>query len=339
MTFITDRISIGSGQTITTSNVLDVSGNVAISSLRGVGNRLLIVGHDGSLGSQAMPSTVPFNAFNNVMGLFGNGSMGNVTINSVINLERDVFYRNLTINNGGRINTNGNVVRVFETLTINSGGIIACNGGNGSNAIAGTGGLGGFVPYSFVSSRFPFQGIPSPGATGQSSISASTANNFGSLGGSSIVSMHHTAPPIIRSGTGGGGGGCHGNGGVLTAGETNLFAAGIGGQGGRSSGVGIVSLGGGGGGAGGGVLIIYANTINNMGSIEANGGNGGNGAVSGANSAGGGGGGGGGVVLIFYRTLMGNGLGSHVANGGLQGTGGIASGHYATPGIVLSYRM
>jgi len=75
---------------------------------------------------------------------------------------------------------------------------------------------------------------------------------------------------------------------------------------------------GGGGGGGGGEAVVLCVSLNNTGTISANGGNGGNGGAEGTND-GGGGGGGGGIVYVLYKALVN--LGTLSAAGGTYGTG------------------
>jgi hypothetical protein len=72
---------------------------------------------------------------------------------------------------------------------------------------------------------------------------------------------------------------------------------------------------GGGGGGSGGQVIVLADSLNNTGTIKANGGNGGNGWSYNEGIGGGGGGGGGGIVYALYRTTL-------VSAGTLQAVGG-----------------
>src|SRR5579863_10484186 len=67
---------------------------------------------------------------------FGDGSDGNVTINGVTTLSRDMFYANLTIAAGAALNTNGWRIYVAGTLdlTAASAGGISRNGNTGGAA-------------------------------------------------------------------------------------------------------------------------------------------------------------------------------------------------------------
>lgn len=49
---------------------------------------------------------------------FGDGSDGDVVVNSSITLTRDMFYNNLTIQSGGKINTNYFQIFVKDTLDL-----------------------------------------------------------------------------------------------------------------------------------------------------------------------------------------------------------------------------
>jgi hypothetical protein len=74
----------------------------------------------------------------------------------------------------------------------------------------------------------------------------------------------------------------------------------------------------GGGGGGGGEIIALCITLNNTGTIRANGGNGGNGGTEGTRDSSGGGGGGG-IVYALYKSLTAS--GTLTASGGTYGSG------------------
>jgi hypothetical protein len=93
----------------------------------------------------------------------------------------------------------------------------------------------------------------------------------------------------------------------------NAYGSG-GGGGAEYDGVGT----GGGGGGGGGEIIALVNSLNNTGTISANGGSGGNGGTEGGSDSGGGGGGGG-IVYVLYKSYTN--LGTIQSNGGSGGTG------------------
>jgi hypothetical protein len=84
----------------------------------------------------------------------------------------------------------------------------------------------------------------------------------------------------------------------------------------------------GGGGGGGGEVLALCVSLNNTGTIRANGGNGGNGGTEGSQDCCGGGGGGG-IVYVLYETLVSAGTlsadgGVHGATADYHGTNGTA---------------
>ena len=91
MAWKTDKISIGYSSL---SNItLDVSGTAMISSLKGTGSRIVTISPDGSFGTTSIPDPSV-----DVYGFFGDGMLGDVTLNASINLSADMCYNNLTIN-------------------------------------------------------------------------------------------------------------------------------------------------------------------------------------------------------------------------------------------------
>lgn len=338
MAFKTDKISIG---TPISSIQLDVSGNVLISGLGGTGTRMVTVSADGSLGTE----TITGDSSADIYGFFGDGVAGNVILNSSTVLDRDMNYNNLTIHSNVWLHTAGHIVRVFGTLCVSSGGHIACDGSNGYNATSTTGGLGGGAPYTYdITNIFPFMGTGSKGGDGGRYASAGTGNGTGANGGLSTNTTISTTPYILMGGAGGGAGGPHGTGtgtGYVSwwTGTSTPFRAGTGGTGRSGLGTGSYQAPSGGGGGGGGVLIVYAKTINNQGTIHANGGNGGNGYyANAAGQGGGGGGGGGGIVLVFYRGTAGSGVGTLQSAGGTVGSNG-TGGSNGGSGYTKSYQM
>lgn len=253
---------------------------------------------------------------------------GTVTISSNTSLTRDMYYLNLTVNNGVTLTSNGWRIFVYGTLTLN--GKISNDGGSASGATAGiaplTNHLGGGT-----------NGGAGRTGSGNSNagVASATANFLGGRGGQSFA-----------TGTGRNGA----LGGVITYlaesdGGSNIMASFPYSLMGRCTGAGATGLCGGtggaggplergitltgnsgGGGAGAGAIIVAARTITGTGSITANGGNGGNAAFTGSlgvtASLCGGGGGGGGVVSVFYRFNSSSVI--FTANGG---NGGIAQGN------------
>lgn len=248
---------------------------------------------------------------------FGDGSDGDVTISGDTTLTNDMNYRNLTIDGGVTLRTAGYSVRVSGTL-VNNGTISVAggNGGNGSTGI-GAGGAGGVQAYP--GHRYTL-GMATAGGDGEGTSGTGTANGTGGTAGASELTVTY-APRILRAGGGGGGGGAHGVADSAVKNSAGPLAGARGGAGGAATGAGASSRRGAGGGAGGGVIEIWAYTINNAGTITANGGDGGNGVTS-TEASGNGGGGGGGCIQIFYHAVTGSGLGTRTVAGGAAGTGG-----------------
>lgn len=278
--------------------------------------------------------------------------------------NRNVYFDDLTINNGVSFFPDGWRIFVAGTLTIDSGGEISRNGnagGNGGNA-GGSGGAAGSAGTALNS-------------TGSVPLGGSTSGTNGRVGQLNAGS-NATSPPASSVGEGGdGGGGGAGEacgspgsnaGGPATSGTTatlepwrtldiipiptflTLIEGGTGGRGG-SSGAGdgaVWGAGGGGGGSGGGLIGIWARFIDNEGSIRAAGGAGGNGGLTDATNhggaGGGGGGGGGGFVFLVYDTLTGAGTitapggAGGVCTNGTDGTDGTNGGD-GTAGHVVKY--
>ena len=256
---------------------------------------------------------------------FGPGTDGDVVISADTHLTRDMYYNDLTINSTKTLYPDG--FRIFVAGTLTNNGTIQQNGANGSAGTTTTPGAGGASATSETGYTL-FPGMN--GATSGAVASSGTSNGAASSNDSSSVGL--ASPFIMRSGGGGGSGACHGNTAVNGVKSNKPFAGlATGGDGGAGSGANSVRLHGGGGGAGGGIIEIWAKTINNAGTISANGGNGGDGATGGAgpSKAGNGGGGGGGTILIYYRSTTGSGLGTRTVtagNPGSAGNGGVAGG-------------
>lgn len=281
---------------------------------------------------------------------FGDGSDGDVTINSNTTLTRDMYYNNLTITTGGSIRTQGYRVHVAGILDVtgaqanafthNTVTGVAQGGGNASGATAGTaGGTADAGPINALN-----------GAAGGAGVANGVVQ--GGAGGSQ-ANTTSVFPNGVYSGAVGGAGtsgiGAAGTGGTqttptlvfgarrawidwtpLAAGKLLVSAGGAGGGAGGGSGGGTTPGGGGGGGAGCYGLSIYANTINRSSGTAASfinmiGGAGGNGAAGASAGHGGGGGGGqGGFVYIVYGTLTGTSKAAAIKTTG--GAGGNAGG-------------
>lgn len=260
---------------------------------------------------------------------FGDGSDGNVTVNTAIQLTRTMYYNDLTISAGGTIDANGYKIYVKGTLTNNqTAGIkrVPNNGTNGSGQTNGNGGAA--LTENDVGPGLAGQAGANGGgsnSTGVPGNNAGTAEGYGSAGGASgsagstgtagaagtythvperVIRHDHVYKLDYKNGGQGGAGGA--------GGAASLLAAGGGG---------------GGGGSGGGVLIIFARTINNTGSFTCLGGNGATGgAAPSGNSRGGGGGGGGGGGQIYVICLIATAIGTLNVAGGTAGAGGAGNG-------------
>ncbi len=196
------------------------------------------------------------------------------------------------------------------------------SGGGGGGA--GGGGQGG----SYASTTSNGTGSSGGGAGGSATPTSGGAGGAGGAGGTSGVAQGNSSLStlFIGSGGGSGGGGGRGGGGGC-ADETGVANGGAGGSGGTS----------GAGGRGAGMVVIAGRTVNNAGTIQANGANGSSGnsgsnasdgtTTSGTNrSAGGGGGGGqggaggggsGGTVWLISNNLT---AGTVTVAGGTGGT-------------------
>ena len=260
--------------------------------------------------------------------LFGNGSDGSVTISSDITLTEDKNYTDLIINSGITVDTNGYIIKVSGTLTNN--GTIQNNGSNGQDGADGVdGGNGGNagVAHSSASLAINVGGGGGGGAAGGST--GGSGGRFGEDGEDG---------EDADGGQGAGGNGYYKTvmGFIIQMDTSNLHPYGIeplletrvpaspvtGGDGGYAN-VSRAGSGGGGGGAGasGGIILIGASTIDNQGTIQANGGDGGNGGVCAdvdGDDGDGGDGGNGGVVALVYETLI---EGTVNISGGSGGTG------------------
>lgn len=284
-------------------------------------------------GDKVLASDLNENFVKTIYLLVGNGNDGNVTISSNTSLSRDMYYNNLTINNGITLNPNGYRIFVKGDLTCVGTGKIASNGATGtagSNATSSNGASGGGATtpqYTTGTLPVPRSGEAggaggttpnsgSAGSNGNNEVKCLTTNNSvaGGVGGDTIV-----------AGVGGAGGIAASPSGTIYAKPNNFISAynlfdligttltrfGIApssGGGGGGGGNLLNTAGGGGGGASGtsgGVVFICATNIVLL-NAEAKGGTGGQGG-NGHNNVGtyggvggGGGGGNGGVIILIY---------------------------------------
>lgn len=288
---------------------------------------------------------------------FGNASDGDVTIGSNVSLSSDKYYRNLAVNNGFTLTTNG--YAIYALQSINNAGVIDNSGGTGGAGQNGGNGSGGGQGTAGI-------------AAGGGTFTAGTAGQLGGFGGGagSTTGVNGTSknPSLGANGKAGGTGGA-GNGGaagtggtagvatpetlsmdvlgtgVVTSGTEQALklsyraigsssaaslstSAGSGSGGGGGTGTAAQTGGGGGGsGATGGIVFLASPSITNTGIISSNGGNGGKGGDQGTSDGGGGGGGGGGtggLVVMVYGSLTNS--GSITVAGGTGGIGGTVAG-------------
>ena len=349
----TDAVPEGATNLYFTNARADARADVRISAARGAANGIASLDADTRVPIAQIPSVVDF----------GDGSDGNQTISVNTSLTRSMYYNDLTVNVGVTLTTAGFKIFVAGTLlnngTINNSGANGAVGGDGvASTSAGAGGVGGAGGTGLE------LGAGQTGGTG--GLGGTTGNVQGSPGGAGVVATPSQGGG--NGGAGGTGGTGTGAGGVLGAAATTVartmrtvsphLIAGIillqggssgGAGGGGSTGANNASRGGGGGGAGGGggIVMIFARTFNNAGTIRANGGNGGNGGAGAGNNGGGGGtggGGGGGSLFLVYATLTAAGTlevnaGAAGATGGAAtGTAGVGSvGAAGSAGLVLRY--
>jgi hypothetical protein len=272
------------------------------------------------------------------LGVYGDGSDGDVTINaSTTSLGRSFYYDNLTLTSAGILDANGHVVHVRGTLTVDATSVIHWDGGAGA---AGAGSVGGAAGTSGLS------GAPlGAGYAGGAGGSTAAPGDPGTAGGDAIQ-----ATLGGDGGAGGGAGQAGGNASATTAASAadgalrGIMAAttghtlgagaitqvrGGGGGGGGGSGTGLNA--GGGGGCGGNVGVICARRIVLAGEIRAAGGAGGAGESNAGGTGGGGGGGGSGGVLYVVTRGIDN-PENCVATGGVGGAGGTGAGNDGNDG-------
>lgn len=252
------------------------------------------------------------------MGVYGDGSDGNVTISTDTTLTGNKQYNNLTINSGITLNVNDYIVRVLDTLT-NNGTIIgkATAGGAGAPTKVNTGHNGGASNVGTAGTNGSGDGGNSGAGGGQLDYRPPGGDWRAYLGGNggaggnggfgcgdiTIYAYNFNNANTINSSGGDGSSGSDG-----TAGETPPTGGGGGGQGGE-------------GGDAGDISITYENLIN-IGTLLRNGG------IRGANGNGGSGSGQAGWESYSYAGQTGNG-GGDGGNGG-----GESSSMIATPGKV-----
>lgn len=157
--------------------------------------------------------------------IFGDGSGGASTTIATMTLTGDVYYTNLTVNNGVTLNTANYRIYVSGTLTVN--GTISNNGGTGSTGATGANAGAG--------NSCSTAGGAGAGAVATGTVAVLTAGGTGGAGG-----LGNSNSPTAGCGGGGGGGGSAG--GIvaiyahnIVIGSTGLITSngGNGGQGGN----------------------------------------------------------------------------------------------------------
>ena len=318
-------------------SIVDSSGYVSLINSDQIKQQVTIQYDSSTIPSNYDDLMISTNTF------FGDGSDGDIELESLFILNRDYYFKNVKLNKNGIIKVNGYRLFVQESLILN-GGIITNDGNDASTQdMYNIGKLGG------IETKYGSIGQGSPGGKGSNG---------------SILDGKNTNQNITFPITNGGNGGFGGNGGDGQIGKggrsiieslsnkymirnvylalqgskgTQLINGGVGGDGGAAGGGDSNQCGGGGGGggSGGGVIQIIAKTITitpnaSYPSIRSNGGNGSNGSdafVGNCGGGGGGSGGGGGYIQIFFLNKnleLNDGLID--AKGGIPGNGGNGSG-------------
>jgi hypothetical protein len=266
--------------------------------------------------------------------VFGYGTDGDLTISvGTTTLQRDMYYRNLTITGSGILATAQYKVFVSEVLDLSAApaGAIQCNGVAGATVSGTTGGAGG---SGVSAASFGISGAGGAGGAG----GAATGTNSSTPTG---VTIGYGGKQSGTANSGTGGTGSSGSGGVgsaagtpsnaslsnppgavytnLNVKGTTFTQAGCGGAGGGGGGGdGTAGGGGGGGGSGGGAVAVFARYLvtdgsTTAGAIQSKGGAGGGGANAAAGNRGGGGGGAGGCGGYVYL-VIGQRIGTAVAD-------------------------
>lgn len=243
---------------------------------------------------------------------YGDGSDGDVVIGAgTTSIARNMYYNNLTIQNGGVLNAAGYRIWVRDTLTIEVGGTLRRNANDGAAGVGGS--LAANISFGRGAGGGGGAGNAGAGSAGSTSQIAAGAGGAGTGGGggaagaggafsSTVTKMQMLLQQSI---------GCLN---VPGGGTQSEFLGGAGGGGGGGDGAQV----GGGGGGGGEGMYLFARRIINDGAIESRGGSG---AAGTAADTGGGGGGGGGTIYGGYRGYQGNAPDVSGGSGGASGGG------------------
>jgi len=273
--------------------------------------------HDGKTDGGAVVGSPLFPKLTDMV---GDGSDGDLTLTTLLELSESKQFNNVTLNSGGEIRpaagVNFLVIHIKGTLTINSGGKIQADGfGAAGGASAGGAGSDGFVTEATLLPETI--GGQTNGADGKRSFVQVTARTdagddlffgFGAGGGGSHAGSNpggkggdkwsgggagDTVAPAFNIFAGGNGGGC-----LIIFADTVVINAGgeITARGAAGAGTDPTSVGSGGG--GGGLVYLASKSLTNAGLISATGGAG---ATTAAPSQGGDGADG----LVVQKTIPG----------------------------------
>lgn len=300
--------------------------------------------------------------------IFGDGIDGDLTVLNgetlILPADRNFYFDNLTIDEGGELRTVGPVEGCFQQVFVS--GNLTVNGLLTADGQSATGQTAGWSIRRIVDpGANPFDSGAGPGGGDDGGGDGGDPN---ANGDTNVYSLSWGAGNMAGGHGGGGGDGASGGtggrgsselgtfgvfeaggyawkeerhiivlsaystGGAYVARATGGGAGGSGGGGGGKSGGTAVGGVGGGGGAGGGSMYVAARNIiiGATGIISANGGDGANGADgvlgtgAGAGGGGGGAGAGGGFIYLIYEDLVNNGI--IEVEPGLGGSGGLGVG-------------
>lgn len=295
-----------------------------------------------------------------LMGRFGSGKDGPITISLPMQLTRDMHWTDVTFSGSGSIATQGYKIFANGTVSgtttapvlikvsnVNPG--LAGAGGNGT-ASGGQGAAGGAVATGTIggsgaAGALGGAGTATVGGTPAAGISAPAAHggngNTGGAGGAGTGGAGGTNGAISAAAfnpdTAGGGFTVESPDDTWLRGAT-VMTGGGGGRGGTGAGGNGANVGAGGGGGGAGAAVIdaaffhldLASFPSLMTVMSVKGGNGGNGgnataAIVGVGGGGGGGAGGGGCIRLVVGSITGSNVDALIADGGDGGNGGNAN--------------
>lgn len=274
------------------------------------------------------------------LGVYGDGSDGDVIISTPTTLTRTMMYRDLTLTGAGVITVSGYPIFVQRRLIINTGTSINANGSPGLDSdLGGAAGAGASTNFFGGNAGAAGAGGVGNGVAGTSFVPLT----FGNLGGNGGKGGEGGSTTGGLGGSGGptpdpfGGIYCSYIYPYFHAPHTAATAVGVrylGGVGGGGGGGDSASNPGGGGGGGAGVVAVFAKKIYGDGFFYALGGKGGNGQEN----CGAGGGGGGGFVLIVTDSEARSGDEFQIdVSGGLSGEEGGKGSTAGEPGLDGTY--